>query len=1641
MATQKVRDGLAAGFSLDEIRGTAAEEYREGVAAGYTREEMDKYVEDEYGLRFSYNPDSLDDVHLLGSWINEDPEEMSKASITEQVEDITLNDKLSQDLAQKQNQISNEWAKMEADPFMRRGTRAFSDTELADEKLYKARDTAVYKAEDDITSMSEEQYQQMRSPDYAGPRYLTTADRARQDQLLQEGKFSITPDQAEPDYIGPASSSMSQTLQAGTKWNPVREASGILDSAMSGYQGSVTGLYNREAMPNIVMAPDATMPERISHTLGTMVGDLPTFVPGAVAGGAVTAETFVGAVPGAVAGGMALTEGIKQHLMLRYTRGEVKDFQDLMSRTGSVTWAATKGGATGFVGGYAGGIAGRYAASGLMATGMSESASTFMAQNLARPVAEIGTFTTAGAALNGQVPTSEDFLVGLGTWGLTKAGGFYTSKLKDTYVQSDVTPKSLIRYMERDGSAKEDIMSTNMNVPRSLGGDYRPVYAITREALPENMADYKGQPTWMRLSKNEAVQVVTGVNKKNGFAEDGTFKGTTKTPKPGEQLSLPTKEAAQPLPHQAVPFTIRSDANMLWLKSASDPNIARLYRQFAEETSPKLLENLRPGDVNALQSQGYKAFKNPTPEFISWLKEGRGRIGVKEETPITDISGMRMGEQVMMFDPANILPAALLETPNKSLSYSADVIADSLSVGELPTKDMGMRVQEAYQQTNDKFQPLNSSAPVGKMTPSYFAARLYPGTDGMFLHWMEHGTTLFGKISNYGDTPLSRPVAGPSYKSILTDGVKGGHALKKAVLSADDNNAIGVFKEALRENDKLTVSEIRAELSQRLADGDISKKAYKSAIKRLEKDFDSETDLAKYGENDPLFFFRTYITAKHIANLADRGVIAGPDLAAARSIANNKIFQQYLEPAAQAYREYNKSLQQYKYDSGLISKKQLENMALQNPDYVPLNRVIEGQGEYKSTGGYALKGSARRIIDPLESTIRQTQHILKQAERNQVLRLVAEQFGENVKTNKDPNAGPGISTLAKMDASVAKTSGSSSGNTIKYMEKGVEKTAIVPPLIQKTANMLDPVSSNVLVNLAGGLTSINRAGIILHPAFALRNLTRDQISAAINSSADTKPWFGFLRGLGDIIISDKNKISQKLFPNAERYHAEWLRHSGAISNLVSQNRKYSQEMINSLLKANNTVNSIPLTEQALSTLTKYLNPLNIAAKGYKGLQRLSELSEEGTRMGEYIANRKAGVSPMESAMRSREVTIDFARSGATIKGLNAISLFLNAKVQGADKSVRQAISEPQQTAARTLAYIVVPTVLLSMVKNDYLYNAPDSEVSKQLKQVPDWQNQTYWIVPSDRGIFRIPKPQEMGIPLANPVESFIDYMYEQSPDKNFLENLYSEGYFGTVADQFFLSPDSWVSAVTPSALSPIVAVGFNMDPFTRTPIIPPEQEKLLPEARHNRNTTELAKRVTYALKSIDPLFDTNYSRRFQSPQSIDYLIQAYGGTIGKELWSLLDTAAQKAGIVDTVIKPADQLADTWFIKSFMIKYPNAGAKSITDFYTKSDELEMNLNTIKAHMKTGTATSIEKAKSLMIDASYGRLTAIRSLLSGLNREIQRATISSEFTAEEKRQIIDGMYIQMIEVSDQGLEMIKAIDRATEERKKQAQLLGE
>lgn len=1589
MATTKlVNEMLAAGFSWDDIKGDATESYKEMLAAGFTQEEVDEDIYSRYGFKFSYDPSLEDDLILLDDLASSpSPEKAEQELIDAEVKYLAEQERIAAEIEKartdenirkpfKDSYTPEQQAKIEEERKTLPSSRKYTDTELANQSLYDLRDSVVI-------SSSERGA-------------LTDDDRKFQESLIKQKIIKGPPQQEE---VIRASTPAEVEYARQNPMPSVREAESIGDYITYGFRHSTTGLFFAPPPKDLYLPRNPSFAGKCAMMLAQGIGDVPTTVLGGVMGAAATVETGPGAVGGAFAGAMALNEGVRSTLMMRYQRGPVDSFDELIHRTAQIGLVSGKAALTGYMAGYTGGMAGL--SSSYIAPSFTGVAGNVLRAS-AQPAVEIATMTAAHSAMDNKLPTMEDLAMGGLMVGGMRLGGFYTNKLAYGFQKAGLTPESFIQYAKKAVDVKEDLLAGNMALPKELGGNFQPLYLIKRNT------PFKEQGTsnnWYHMSQNTALKVTEGINNKNG-------------------VKVPDAPEGYTVQNAAIP----AETNLLWIKSRSDPNKVRLYKQFMLDENP----DVTFGEQSIVSRDAATMFENPTPAFREFLQSGKGRIGPKENVPLKGVQGMRVGDRVLIFDENAILSGSVLDTINKPMEIAAADIQKSVSVNENTELMTGQLMYDTYQAMVDRFQPLNKQAKAGRYTIPYMAARLYMGVDGLVNHWLTIGRTAFSRGTRSKSASLERPVIGKSLKEIFDMGkARVKFNLDPEVAAAIESAGVRIKEASVKSNKQMLDT-----LESMRKNNEITPAAYEKAKAQILESTDALTN-----RDDPLNLFRTYLIAKHANELAANGITTGIDPAAAKSIAKNPALIERFEAAAQELYAYQRALLDYRYKAGLISKKTYDKIVLQYPDYIPFDRVMDPGTVSTSTGTYSIKGSTRDLVDPFESIIRQTHYSIREAERNAVMRLIAQEFGQKPKGRG--SATMQVGTLASFKQAEAAERGSGSMRSISYRVAGKEVKVEVPDDIWRTAQYLDPVSANAhngLVKAAASVTGVLRAGAVLHPNFGSRNFFRDQFSAYINSDSGYKMFYDFGRGLASVVSP---KTGKTLFPKAQEYYSEWLRHGGSNANLVSQDRAFTQDMIKTLLETNNVQNSVPFTLKALDGIKHYINPLNWGRKGYRALQALSEASEEGTRLGEFIRAREQGTSPAEAAFRSREVTIDFARMGANMKALNAMSVFLNAKIQGADKGIRQLRAHPLRTTNRIIGSIVLPSMLLAMVQQDIIHNSPDSTLAQTLLEVPDWQKNTFWLIPTDVGVFRVPIPQEFGVPFANPTRSFVEYMYQNDPDKNFLMKLYDEDYFGAVAEQFFLDGRTIISSMIPSAVQPFAEVAMNYSLFTGTAIIPPVMESQLPESRYNRNTTELSKTISRALSNINPLLDSNITQRLISPPAIDYLIAGYGGSIGRDLWSMMDTLAQKWGIVDKVTKPEGSLEDLPLVGAFMVKYPSAGSKSLNTFFERADRFEQTLASIKALMKDGTATSVERAEYLLMNADYGRLTNIRGAIADMSKMVRIIHLApspeedpeSGIPPEDKRAQIDSIYLDMITLARGGLEIIDAIERTNKEMRKE------
>lgn len=505
----------------------------------------------------------------------------------------------------------------------------------------------------------------------------------------------------------------------------------------------------------------------------------------------------------------------------------------------------------------------------------------------------------------------------------------------------------------------------------------------------------------------------------------------------------------------------------------------------------------------------------------------------------------------------------------------------------------------------------------------------------------------------------------------------------------------------------------------------------------------------------------------------------------------NKVMMKYMKEYGEAQQDlvhFSKVTTSILYDAGVISKKRYKELQERWPNYIPMFRVFEDNEEVDF--GDSLKhmhGSTRRIINPLDSIIRNTYDFVKKAEKNKARQLLANltrisDVGEYIE--EVDNAKPNDKT------------------TITFYENGERKYLQTDPDIVKAVNNMGREESNWVLRLLHGPAKIARACFTtINPSFALRNLIRDSTDATIYSKYGFKPW-DFVRGFLHAVHRDE------LF-------YEWLSSGAAQASAISLDRDYTQATLNQMSK---TWKERLLSKEFLPAILE-------------GMQMVGEYSEYGTRIAAYERVKKklagengphpAAYDLVSAAFESRDL-MDFARGGRGSRYLNNVVVFANASIQGFDKFFRtfdfrkQYRKESMKALARLFLCGMLPALLLAGIHSG----------DDWWEELPDWQKETNWILGKvGNTIIRIPKGQDIGLRFfSNLIEKAMDRSKHKAGD-----------YFRPVWDSL---PD-----MIPTALLPIIEATANHSYFTGAPIVPKYQEKLPAYLQFGNETSSFAKFV------------------------------------------------------------------------------------------------------------------------------------------------------------------------------------------------------
>lgn len=756
--------------------------------------------------------------------------------------------------------------------------------------------------------------------------------------------------------------------------------------------------------------------------------------------------------------------------------------------------------------------------------------------------------------------------------------------------------------------------------------------------------------------------------------------------------------------------------------------------------------------------------------------------------------------------------------------------------------------------------------------------------------------------------------------------------------------------------------------------------------------------------------FNNYKIAKRVIELQERGIDHGFDIQAAREVASNKKLIKKYEKTSKELDNYQRELLEYAKERGLISQEAFNNMLEANKNYIPFARIIEankGETGYTNSVSNPLKkikgAKGLDTFDPIETVYKNTFHLVKLAERNAALIEFFNFVEKNKEAFPDINIKKSKPKLIQLERKeLEKILDTTSENFIS--DKAIENFKIfrreflrpddnsvgvyrngkfevweVGKELAEAMKDFDPRQMGIFNKYLSKPASWLRAGATLSPDFVVANIARDTVSATIFSKSGFVPIWSSLEGLGTLILG-KTGVSKK----SQAIYQKWIRSGGMQSTLVSLDRKVYDK------PAFDILNQGPIRN-------KLKNPVEI-------LRVVSELSENMTRIAEfknsYNKAKKLGLSEKEAIERggfeSRDITIDYAKMGTKIRGLNQIVAFFNARLQGYAKIYDAFAKRPGRTMALITGGIILPSVYLWFANRD----------DERVQRLDEWVKDHYWIIATEDKLYKIAKPFEPGVVFGTGTEKFLDYWSKENPND-----------FNRFAKDFLWSNVKNVIPVPQYAL-PIVESIFNYSLFKETPLVPYYMDKNLPSKYQYTNyTSETAKLISKTINSV-----VGDYTKLDNPIYIDNIIKQWTGGIGGYIVREIDKGLIKYGVIDDPIKPTDNLTGIPFVRAFDLRDPSGSSQYITNFYRSFDKINKKFQAISVLEKRGDFEEAIKIREEIKDKNELYLISLKDAISELNSVIRNIYNTKNYTPDEKRELIDEHYLLMIKTAKRGLDYI-------------------
>ena len=601
-------------------------------------------------------------------------------------------------------------------------------------------------------------------------------------------------------------------------------------------------------------------------------------------------------------------------------------------------------------------------------------------------------------------------------------------------------------------------------------------------------------------------------------------------------------------------------------------------------------------------------------------------------------------------------------------------------------------------------------------------------------------------------------------------------------------------------------------------------------IQQLEKT--GRAYLEKNGFKDYQEALKTYLVARRFMEVHDLKTRDGKAYQMPRNYEEYRSFvdaaPQLLKDAAQDIYDLNRNVLAIMHHEGMLSDKLYQTLTREHGHYVSLARTFEddangmmgfGASDSFVNVGNNIKrlteeGSVRDVVDPLQTIPKQLTQSLLAVERNKV----AQKFVKNTDFY-------GVGGIVEKVAGGARAKDSS----FKVWLNGKQEVYNTTPEIYQALKSLKPEGADSLIKFLGYLPArLMRAGaVIYNPAFLVKNLLRDQLTAYLYSEYGYIPFVDMARGVFHLLKQD------------DLFH-EYANSGAMMSSIVKDGKTIVPELAKAYAK-----------HGMRQKIFRAINP-------YVSLPALSEFIEQSTRLGLYAKARGKGAGILEATREAREGTLDFGRAGTLGRSVNRYVPFFNAVIQDPVLFIEKTRKNPARMMKRCAPLVLGSLALYALIRSRQEWSDAYDEMMPYEKNmfwnipVPRWVSKTGWV--------RYPKPFGPGFLFASLPERIADYASGHDKSGKGVKR-WAKGFL----EQF--NPAS-----LPPLMQAVAEWNANYSFFKDRSIVPQKESKLPNAQQYGLTTSEFAKRIGKALdlspRKIDNLGQNLFAGAYSSINSV-----------------------------------------------------------------------------------------------------------------------------------------------------------------------------